>query len=117
VSVYRLPAGALLLTGTALEACRYAVAVAQRARARNGLPPSTQLAQLGEALAAAGQTDSPAEPAGQPDNVTTSEAAALLGCSERKARRLAPQLGGRLTGGRWLLDRVAVTEHLEGVNP
>ena len=105
MSVYRLPAGALLLTGTALEACRYAVAVAQRARARNGLPPSTQLAQLGEALAAAGQTDSPAEPAG------------LLGCSERKARRLAPQLGGRLTGGRWLLDRVAVTEHLEGVNP
>lgn len=40
--------------------------------------------------------------------------AALLGCSTRTATRLAPKLGGRLVGGRWLLDRQAVTEHTEG---
>lgn len=117
MSVYRLPPGAVLLTGPALDACRYAVGVAQRARARNGLPPSTQLAQLADALTAAGQPDSAEDAAGQPDAMTTHEAAAQLGCSERTARRLAPALGGQRVGGRWLLDRVAVTEHLEGVNP
>lgn len=112
-----IPAGSVLLTGQSVEACRYAVDVAQRSRARNGLPPSTALAQLAGALSAAGQADMPEEPEGQPDNVTTTEAAALLGCSERQARRLAPALGGRLTGGRWLLDRVAVAEHIEGGTP
>lgn len=114
MSVYRLPPGAVLLTGPALDACRYAVAVAQRARARNALPPSRQLAQLAEALAAAGHTDAVEDADVQPDAMTTTEAAAQLGCSERTARRMAPQLGGRLTAGRWLLDRVAVAEHLEG---
>ena len=110
---YRLPAGSVLLTGSALDAARYAVDVAQRARARNGLPPSTALARLAAALSPAGQTDNPNEPTGEADDMTTEEAARLLGCSPRQARRLAPALGGRLTGGRWLLDRVAVAEHTE----
>lgn len=114
MSAVRLPAGAVLLTGTALDVARYACDVAQRARARNGLPPSRDLARLADALAAPGQTDSADEPAGQGDYVTTDQAADLLHCSPRTARRLAPALGGRLVGGRWLLDRQAVAEHKEG---
>lgn len=109
-----IPPGSLLLTGRAVELCRYAAAAAQRYRTSNGLPPLVGLTQLAEALAAAGQADMPAEPEGQPDTVTTHEAAALLGCSERQVRRKAALLGGRLTGGRWLLDRAAIAEHLEG---
>lgn len=114
MSIYRIPAGALLLDGAALDAARYAVRVAQRARARNGLPPSVQLARLGEALSAAGPADAADDDHGQPDAMTTTEAAAQLGCSERQVRRMALRLGGQLVGGRWLLDRTAVSEHLEG---
>lgn len=113
MSIVRIESG-VLLTGGALDAARYCVDVAQRARARNGLPPSVALARLAEALAAPGQEDNPDEPAGQPDLVTTEEAAEMLGVSLRTARRLAPLLGGRRIGGRWLLDRQAVTEHKEG---
>lgn len=117
MTVYRLPPGAVLLTGTALDAARYAVDVTQRARARNGLPPSSALARLAAALAAPGQTDTAEEAPGQGDYMTTDEAAHLLGCSTRQARRLAPALGGQLVGGRWLVDRLAVTEHTEGTRP
>ncbi|MFX1757245.1 helix-turn-helix domain-containing protein [Rhodococcus sp. As11] len=111
--VQRLAPGVLLLTGDAVQALAYAVQVAQRARQRNGLPPSRALAAL---ASAAGQQDT--EPASaletEPEWITTEEAARMLGISDRQARRLAPRLGGRLTGGRWLLDRRAVTEHQEG---
>jgi hypothetical protein len=29
-------------------------------------------------------------------------------------QRIAPRLGGRMVGGRWLLDRRAVEEHRDG---
>jgi excisionase family DNA binding protein len=111
----RLPEGAVLLTGDALVACRYAVTVAQRARGRNGLPPSVGLAHLAAALSPAGHADMPDEAAGEPEDMTTDEAARLLGYSTRQVRRLAPALGGRLVGGRWLVDRQAVSEHKEGL--
>lgn len=111
--VQRLAPDVLLLTGDAIGALAYAVAVAQRARARNGLPPSRALSAL---ASAAGQQDTEPTPELDTDEelITTQEAAQMLGCSNRQARRRAPQLGGRLTGGRWLLDRRAVLEHLEG---
>lgn len=114
MTAVRLPAGAVLLTGDALAAVRYAVTVAQRARARNGLPPSVALARLAAVVSPAGHADAPDEPAGESDYVTTDEAAALLGFSARQIRRLAPGLGGHIIGGRWLLDRRAVTEHIQG---
>ena len=40
--------------------------------------------------------------------------AAVLLADSDTARRLAPKLGGRNIGGRWLLDRHAVAEHLQG---
>lgn len=113
MSVHRITDG-VLLTGSALDAARYCVEVAQRARARNGLPRSVALARLADALSPAGHADTPHEAPGEHDDMTTDEAARLLGCTARQARRLAPVLGGRLVGGRWLLDRQAVAEHLEG---
>ena len=38
----------------------------------------------------------------------------MLGKSRRQVQRIANRLGGRLIGGRWLLDRRAVEEHIEG---
>lgn len=116
--VQRLAPGVLLLTGDAVDALAYAVQVAQRARRRNGLPASRALTAL--ALAATGHADNEthppehSEPHTTTEWITTEEAARMLGCSNRQARRLAPTLGGQLTGGRWLLDRQAVTEHREG---
>lgn len=109
-----LPAGSLLLTGRTLQTVGYAVDVAQKARRRNGLPPSRELAALAELLAVNGQTDSPEQPPGEHDAMTIHEAAALLQQSTRTVRRLAPQLGGRKVGRSWLLDRQAVTEHRDG---
>lgn len=114
--VQRLAPGVLLLTGGAVDALLYAVQVAQRARQRNNLPPSHALAEL---ASAAGQTDArrvePLED--EMEMIATEEAARMLECSSRQARRLAPRLGGRRVGGRWLLDRRAVVEHIEGRTP
>lgn len=111
---------AILLQGAAIDAVAYAIKVAQRSRRRNGLPDSGALAALGRAfenLSAAGQSDSTTDAEGDTEDVnewiTATEAAPLLGCSPRQARRLAPSLGGRLAGGRWLLDPQAVREHID----
>lgn len=104
----------MLLVGSALDAARYAVDVAQRARSRNGLPPSGSLARLAAALAVPGQTDSDEAPTREAEHMSIPEAAELLGCSTRTARRLAPGLGGQRIGGRWLLDRQTIEEHNEG---
>ena len=112
---------AILLQGPAVDAVAYAIKVAQRSRRRNGLPDSGALAALSRAFespSAAGQSDSTAcsnVDTGSVDEwITTDAAAPLLGCSSRQARRLAPSLGGRLVGGRWLLDPQTVREHIEG---
>lgn len=117
MTVYRMPAGALLIAGDDLVVIGYAIGRAQAHRRRNGLPPSRDLDRLGAALAASGQTDSEPDAPGQAETVTTRDAAALLGCSDRTARRLAPLLGGRRIGGVWQLDRAAVTEHRAGCEP
>lgn len=117
MSLYRLPAGAVLLDGEALVLAGYAVESAQRHRIRNGLPPLPGLDRLRAVLTAPGHPDAVPDAPCDPETVTTREAAALLGCSERTVRRLAPLLGGRNVGGRWLLDRAAVHEHRAGALP
>ena len=107
---------AVLLTGREIEAVGYAIKLAQRDRARNGLPRSRDLDQLAAAVAqaAGGQPDSPEQPEVQADYISCREAATILGASERSVRRWAPGLGGQLVGGRWLVDRQAVVEHAAG---
>lgn len=115
--VYRITDG-VLLTGSAIDTTLYAINAAQWYRGTQGLPPSRRLAALRRALAAPGQSDSDDEPDGQAGRegevVAVAEAAELLGCSSRTARRLAPELGGRMVAGTWILDRQAVIEHIEG---
>lgn len=43
------------------------------------------------------------------------EAAAILGWSTRKVQRLAPDLDGQLTAGRWLFRESAVTDYAEAM--
>ncbi|MFC9833186.1 hypothetical protein ACFVKB_05070 [Rhodococcus sp. NPDC127530] len=119
--VQRLAPDVLLLTGSAVEALRYAVVVAVTSRHRNGLRVPAHLAELAAELADSGQSDGKALGNSNTGTrttewITTEEAARMLNCSNRQARRLAPQLDGRLSGGRWVLDRQAVQDHIDGRN-
>lgn len=113
---------AVVLSGRWLNVARQAVHIAELARRRNGLPASTDYAALLVALNTAvsrnghNVTDPEpvAAPSNQPDELTVEEAAHMLHKSKRQTQRMAPRLGGRLVGGRWLLDRRAVEEHLGG---
>jgi len=107
----------VLLTGRALELTVFAIDAAQRYRAHQGLAPLPALNQLRALMSPPGQADMLEESSGQAEvvaRISTRDAAALLGCSERHVRRLAPMVGGELVGGRWLLDRQAVLEHIGG---
>jgi hypothetical protein len=114
----------LILDGPAAELVLDALLIAARYRRYSGLPNSAAFAVIARVVAAAivsrtGQTDTAATPISDdlPCEIPTipiRDAAALLGYSPRQTRRLAPKLGGRMIGGRWLLDQHAITEHLEG---
>lgn len=110
---------AVLIDGDTLAALRYAVAVAIREKRRNGSAPGPLLDQLDHAAAAAlvaskRHDDTPIPPDEQPSDqwIDTDTAAARLGVSRRSAQRIAPQLGGRRVGRAWLIDPLALTEHL-----
>jgi hypothetical protein len=112
---------AVVLTGPWLAVARQAVHNAIIARRRNGLPVSGDYAALADALAAAMSrprqcdTDTQAPQAvSEPDEMTVEEAMTVLGKSRRSVQRMAPRLGGRMIGGRWILDRRAVEEHRAG---
>jgi hypothetical protein len=115
--------GVLVLHGPLLNRTLQLVLIAARTRRHNGLPNSSVDAALAQALTAAmaahGQSDVP-EPVALPSfpttepTVTVEDAAQQLGLSRRQTRRLAPNLGGRVRAGRWLLDQHAIDEHLRG---
>ncbi|KAA1243112.1 helix-turn-helix domain-containing protein [Mycobacterium simiae] len=114
---------AVILSGHMLRVARDAVLIAERARRANGLPTSRAYQELAQALNAAlsvtRQNDVAQSAVLQhypqtTPTVTVEQAAAALGLSRRQTQRLAPRLGGRLIGGRWLVDEQALREHLEG---
>lgn len=57
---------------------------------------------------AAGSSETARPEVVSPSVLSVDQAAALLGVSARRARQLAPSLGGRKTAGRWVFDRDAV---------
>jgi len=114
--------GVLVVSGDAARTLCEAVLIAERSRRSAGLPLGrdyeTLARELYAAMSGSGQSDIAADTGCDPDvvgpTVPIEEAAAELGCSKRQARRIAPELGGRIVGGRWLIDRQALTEHIEG---
>lgn len=109
-----LPATSVVFTGPDdLRLLAYMAQATSELRRRYGWAPLPIL----DHLAAIGQVDNQPEPpeeCGRMD-MTTAEAARLLGCSERSVRRKAKQLGGHRVGRSWLLDAEAVHEHREGM--
>ncbi|MGW5289494.1 hypothetical protein [Rhodococcus pyridinivorans] len=114
MSVQRLD-GVVLLSGDSIDAVRFAVRVTIAARQRNGQRVPPEITELARQLAVYGQQDTASQTmnnAGvQADWISTQEVARMLDISNRQARRLAPQLGGTLHAGRWLIDRTAVTNY------
>lgn len=116
---------AVVLSGRWLAVVRQAVFAANVARRRNGLPDSRDYAAVLGSIAAAmspvghNVVDSGVVAAVSipPEELTVEEAAGMLARSHRQVQRMAPKLGGRRIGGRWLLDRRAVEEHVEGARP
>ena len=114
--------GVVIVHGTAARTLCEAVLIAERSRRSSGLPLSrdyaTIAAELYAAMSASGQSDVRTE--WTPDSgdvqptMPIEQAAAELGLSKRQTRRLAPDLGGRIINGRWLLDAQAIREHIEG---
>lgn len=119
----RISAG-VLLSGQMLTVALRAVDIALRALARNERPREPLLEDLHAVLSEC-VSECP-----RPDTVnhtaehtsggkgwwSCGEAAALLGCSDRTARRLAPGLGGEKIAGCWMIDREALEEHIAGRN-
>jgi hypothetical protein len=113
--------GVLVLTGPGLRCALECVLIAIKHRRLSGLPNKRyeHLArELHAAMTAAGQSDAPQPAVRQPvwvhqPTVPIAEAAHRLGRSDRQTRRLAPRLGGRIIGGRWFVDELALRE-LEG---
>ncbi|MBE5501847.1 hypothetical protein E3G66_004674 [Mycobacteroides abscessus] len=117
---------AVILTGPALKLVLDAALIAVKHRRMTaGLPFSTTpyealACELRAAMAADGHADvrtgaiSDPVPVDEQPRVPLAEAAAQLHISERQARRLAPQLGGRRIAGRWFVDELALSQHLEG---
>ena len=54
-----------------------------------------------------------ADPASSTHEITTAEAAEMLGVGERRARDLAASGLGRRAGGRWMLNRARVVAEVE----
>jgi hypothetical protein len=48
--------------------------------------------------------------------MSTTEAAAQIGCTARRVRQIAPRIGGRRVGRRWIFPARAVREHAHGRN-
>lgn len=117
----RIRPGSVLLDPEDVPLLRYCVENAQSYRDRNGQPRLARLDALAAAMSAPGHPDIAIHPdrhAGPViETVSTAEASERLGISERQVRRIAPGLGGRLVGGVWILDALAVEQHREGSTP
>ena len=89
MTAVRVPAGAVLLAGDDVEVVRWALDLAQQHRRRNGLGPSRRVAELMRVLNVSGpvsespQTDISTNATEQPSRMTITEAAAVLGVTER----------------------------------
>ena len=117
--------GQVLLRGHAVIDAAIAVNATIKSLRREAIPPPRRLMILARALnleAAVARTRQN-DVAVDPDQsalcevdvlmepaLTCREVAAVLNISLRQAQRLAPSLGARRVGGRWLIDHAAVAD-------
>jgi len=113
---------AVLLQGLAVLDTYYLLAMGLRAVRSKGGTPAPRLDTLQALLRTAATAERDASQAGhddvapevqgagspQADEVSTTEAADLLGIGRRQVQRLAHDLDGRKIGGVWLFDRRAI---------
>ena len=112
---------AVIVSGNAARVLLDALAIAARHRRMSGMSTDPYLAiaqALADVVATDGQTVRQTPPVVQSlalrPMLTVAEAAEQLNLSRRTVRRLAGQLGGQRVGRSWLLDPIAVAQHLEG---
>ena len=109
------------LTREEISWARAALAETMIRRHRTGEPVPPQLPSLLRRFddiltSKAGSADGTSDADGTEhlDLIGTAEAAAIIGTSEERARRIAPQLGAYRVGGQWIFRRADVIEHKLG---
>ena len=114
MTAVRLDAPVVVLTGRDIDTVRLALDSAIRSSGRNG-HSTKALTRVYRKVA--GHSDYPQHGTDAHSNrVPITEAARLLGVSERQARRLAHRLDGQKAGGRWTVDYLALIELLDERN-
>jgi len=95
---------------TDLETCRVGLLWIRRHRQLHSQPPSPAIERAVEHLeqALAASASGPEDEAAEQNWLTTKQAAELLGCSTRHARRIAQRTGGRKDGRDWLIPEGAL---------
>jgi hypothetical protein len=104
------------LSSLQLEAALYAVRDLISRRVLGGQPVREEIKNLYEQLIAASAHGTRSETAEgesieEDDLIDTRQAAAIIGCSARWARRIHADLDGQKCGGRWVFRRQAVAEY------
>lgn len=101
---------ALVVEGESIAQLAEALRIAIALRTRSGLPVPPAWRELKDAATGC---PSPDTAAGEPVWLGTTEAAQMLGKSDRQVRRLADQLGARRIGGRLAFPLDELTEWSE----
>lgn len=117
---------ALLVEGPAVLQLKALVEMGVRFAAKDGIRPSPATERLRRVIAETaatvmserGHADVREEPTGATsevvrEDIDTKEVARMTGLSDRQARRLTSDLGGRKTrSGTWLIERALVEAHI-----
>lgn len=107
----------ITLTEAETACAVYVFAEFERRRRIAGQPVPAVARTLRQRLTAVSATGRTPEPAGAPskpaEQIDTTEAARLLGCSTRHVRRLAADLDGRRLGQQWIFPRHTVIDYHE----
>ncbi|MBU9764746.1 helix-turn-helix domain-containing protein [Mycobacterium sp. TNTM28] len=105
------------ITDSQARLIRDVVAEVMLNRQRLGAPIPERVRDLLRYVSCRGhETDAAATQSDQdPDDlISTEQAAEILGCSPRHARRLTADLDGHRVAGRWTYSRTVVTEYAQG---
>ncbi|TVX97855.1 helix-turn-helix domain-containing protein [Mycolicibacterium porcinum] len=104
------------ITDSQARLIRDVVAEVMLNRQRLGAPIPERVRDLLRYVSCSGHQSGsvPTQSEQEPDDlISTEQAAEILGCSPRHARRLSADLDGARVAGRWTYSRTAVTEYAQ----